>query len=371
MSDPTPPAPQPEPEAKRRRLSKKWVVGIVAGVVTALVLGGAAYGVKAKGDSRAEEHAKALNAWNDQKNDLLGAPSEANRVLWELYDDSTTKESLAKQKAACDDVVTLQKKAAKNAAAVPKESDSFFKLLSSAERDAIKDSKARVKAVKAYEKAASAVLEQLHRDCSWNIRTNSVKEGDSGAKKIFDEADSLMLKAGHSEGSYYCPSGKIDCIPVTAAKRERYAKLILKAVKVDKDYTTKKFFVPGQCDITSYAKLCDALQKNLESYYGSIEDYSDIFKAVAPSDSKLKSEYDDMKKDNKSADKAFKAELLKAHPTFKDTQVSEYPFWQEAYFDATAREAIAKLDKLRDAVLDLAVGSDSVDAQGPHSLRLS
>lgn len=371
MTEPAGPA--PEPEVKQRRLSRGWVIGIVAGVVSTLVLGGAAYGVKAKGDSQAETHAKALEKWAGQQQDMLRAPAEANRVLWDLYEDPTTKESLARQKKACEKVVHLQADVAEHASAVPRESDNFFKLLSSDERDAIKRSKARVKAVKAYAKAADEVLEQRHRDCVWNIKVNSVKEGDSGAKKIFDEAEKLKLKAGHSEGNYYCPSGKVDCIPVTAAKREKYAELVLEAIKVDKAYVMKEFFVAGQCDSTSYAELCVALKDNLSSFYGSLEDYSEIFAAVVPTNAKIKSELDAMKKSGKKADKAFGVAMFKAHPDFKaDARLADDPFWQEAYFSATAKKAISELSELRDAVRGLSsAGADSVDALGPIASRRS
>ena len=157
MTDPTPPAPQLEPADPRRKLSRKWIVAIVVGIVLALGLGGSAYGVHAKGDAKAKEYSNALDAWSDQKNDLLGAPLVANSDLWD-FEDATTKKSLAKQEVACERVLTLRKSAAENAAAPPKAPDSFFKLLSSAERKAIKASVAREKAVKAYTKAADKVL---------------------------------------------------------------------------------------------------------------------------------------------------------------------------------------------------------------------
>ena len=213
-------------------------------VVLALVLGGAAYGVNAKGDAKAKDYEKALDAWNDQRNDLLDAPAEANSDLWD-FEDPTTKKSLKKQKAACERVLTLRESAAKNAAAVPKASDSFFKLLSSAEREAIKESEAREKAVKAYAKAADKVLVQMHEDCAWNIQANAAKDGDSGAKKIFDKAKDLLLKPGHSSGTYYCRRR-----PRSPASRRRCrsepstSSWILKALRVDKAYFMKKFFAP-------------------------------------------------------------------------------------------------------------------------------
>jgi hypothetical protein len=291
MSDPTLPVPGLEPAAPRRKLSRKWIVAIAAVVVLALGLGGAAYGVHAKGDAKAREYSKALDTWNDQKNALVSAPAEANSGLWDFY-DATTKKSLAKQKVACERVLTLRKSAARNTAAVPKAPDSFFKLLSSDERKAIKESVAREKAVKAYAEAADKVLVQLHRDCVWNIRTNSVKEGDSGAKKIFDQAENLLLKPGHSAGNYYCPSSsKVACLPVSLADRTKYAELNLKALKVDKAYFMKKFFAAGSCDSTSYAELCTALKADIASYYANIGDYNAVFKTIDPSNVRLKQEF--------------------------------------------------------------------------------
>ena len=133
MSDPTLPVPELEPTPRRRKVGRKWIIAIAVVVVLALALGGAAYGVKSKGDAKANDYAKALDAWNDQRNDLLGAPAEANADLWD-FDDATTKKSLAKQVAACKRVLTLRESAAKNAAAVPTEPDTFFKILSSDER---------------------------------------------------------------------------------------------------------------------------------------------------------------------------------------------------------------------------------------------
>lgn len=367
MSDPTPPVPGPEPAARRRKLSRTWIVAVAVVVVLALGLGGAAYGVHVEGDARAREYSEALDAWNDQKNDLLGAPAEATNGLWD-FDDSTTKKSLARQKVACERVLTLRKSAARNAAAVPKEPDNFFKLLSSDERTAIKESAARAKAVKAYATAADNVLVQMRRDCVWNIRVNATKEGDSGAEKIFDKAQDLLLKPGRSVGNYYCPStSKASCLPVSVQERTRYVELILKGLKVDKAYLTKRFFAGSSCDRTSYAELCSALKANLSSYYANIGDYSGAIKSVAPSNSKLGREFDKMVKNNKSADKAFKKALFKAHPDFKSNfRVSRYPFWQEAYFDASTEESIESLDQLRKAVLSGSgsTGSGSLQALG-------
>lgn len=369
MSDPTLPVPGlEEPAAPRRKRSRKWIVLIVVVVVLALGLGGAAYGVKAKGDAKAKEHAKALDGWNDQKNDLLGAPSEANRELWD-FDDATTKKSLAKQKVACDRVLTLRKSAARNAAAVPKEPDNFFKLLSSDEREAIKDSAAREKAVKAYAKAADKVLVQLRRDCAWNIRVNATKSSKSGSKKIYDQAEGLLLKPGRSAGNYYCPStSKVSCLPASVQERTRYVELILKGLKVEKAYLTKRWFAAGSCARTSYDELCSALKSNLSSYFANVGDYGAVITSVAPSNSKLRQEFDRMVKGNKAVDKAFKKTLLKARPEFKsDFRVSKYPFWQEAFFDASAGKAIEKLDKLRQVVLGKSGSPDSVEALGELS----
>jgi hypothetical protein len=362
MTDPTVPLPQAEPAARRRRLlTKKRVIIAAVGVFVALAFGGAAYGAHVKGDAKAEEYANALDAWNDKRNELLGAPGYANGELWD-FDDPTTKKSLAKQKVACDEVLTLRKSTAKNAADVPTAPDSFFKLLSSDDREAIKDSKARVKAVKAYAKAADKVLVQMHKDCVWNIRTNSEKEGDSGAKKIFDKAEDLLLKPGHSAGNYYCPSSaKASCLPASQAGRTKFAELILQAIKVDKAYRMKTYFAPGSCDSTSYAELCAALKVNLASFYDNLGDYSAVFKSIDPSNTKLKQEFEEMKKGNKAADKAFKAALFKAHPEYKhDYRVAKYPFWQEAYFNAAGVDAIVSLEKLRKAVLHLPGGGDTV-----------
>lgn len=369
MSDPTLPVPGlEEPAAPRRKRSRKWIVLIVVVVVLALGLGGAAYGVKAKGDAKAKEHAKALDGWNDQKNDLLGAPSEANRELWD-FDDATTKKSLAKQKVACDRVLTLRKSAARNAAAVPKEPDNFFKLLSSDEREAIKDSAAREKAVKAYAKAADKVLVQLRRDCAWNIRVNATKSSKSGSKKIYDQAEGLLLKPGRSAGNYYCPStSKVSCLPASVQERTRYVELILKGLKVEKAYLTKRWFAAGSCARTSYDELCSALKSNLSSYFANVGDYGAVITSVAPSNSKLRQEFDRMVKGNKAVDKAFKKTLLKARPEFKsDFRVSKYPFWQEAFFDASAGKAIEKLDNLRQVVLGKSGSPDSVEALGELS----
>ena len=368
MTDPTLPVPELEPAAPRRKLSRRWIVAIVAVVVLALGLGGAAYGVHVKGDAKAKEYSKALNAWNDQRNDLLGAPAEANGELWD-FDDATTKKSLAKQKVACERVLTLRESAAKNATAVPEAPDSFFKLLSSAERNAIKESVAREQAVKAYAKAADKVLVQLHKDCVWNIRLNSVKKGDSGAQEIFDQAEDLLLKPGHSAGNYYCPSSaKAACLPVSTAERTKFAELILKALKVDKAYVMKKFFAAGSCDSTSYGDLCAAMKATLASYYANIGEYGALFKTIDASNSKLRQEFDRMVKGNKAADKAYKKALFKARPSFKsDFRVSKYPFWQEAYFAASADKSIANLDKLRKAVLFGSGNTDSLEALGELS----
>lgn len=352
MSDPTLPVPELEPTPRRRKIGRKWIVALAVVVVLALGLGGTAYWVHTEGDAKAAEYEKALDAWDDQRNDLLDAPTQANADLWD-FEDPTTKKSLAKQKVSCDRVLTLRKSASKNAAAVPEAPDSFFKLLSSAERTAIKESVVRKKAVKAYAKAADKVLVQLHNDCAWNIKVNATKDSDSGAEKIFDKAKGLLLKPGHSSGSYYCPStSKVSCFPGSVQDRTKYVELVLKAVRVDKAYRTKRYFGGSSCDRTSYAELCSTLKANLASYYANIGDYGDVIKSVAPSDSKLRKEYDQMVKGNKAVDKAFKKALLKAHPDLEsDYRVTKYPFWQEAYFSASADRAIADLEKLKKAVL--------------------
>ncbi|MDX6275983.1 MAG: hypothetical protein QOJ72_111, partial [Nocardioidaceae bacterium] len=319
----------------------------------------------AKGDAKAKEYAKALDAWSQNEEDLLAAASSANDGLWD-FNDATTKKSLANQKVACDRVLTLRASAAKDAAAVPKAPDTVFKILSSAERKALKDSAAREKAIKAYAKAVDGVMVQLRRDCRWNIKSNSTKFGDSGAKKIFGQAKNLLLKPGHTAGNYYCPSSaKVACLPATVGQRTQYASLILKALKVDKAYNMKRFFAAGSCDSTSYGKLCSSLKADLASYYANFGDYSAVFKSVDPSNTKLKQEYERMKKGNKASDRSFKKALFKAHPDFKsDPRVSKYPFWTDAYFDASAGNAIASLDKLKKAIPHVPGGGGSVDALG-------
>jgi hypothetical protein len=370
MSDPTPPVPELEPAPRRRKIGRKWIVAVVVVLLLTLGLGGAAYGVHAKGDAKAKEYAKALDAWNDQRNDLVGAPAEANSGLWD-FDDATTKKSLAEQKVACARVLTIRASAAKNAAAVPEAPDSFFKLLSSDERNAIKDSVTRKKAVKAYARAADKMLLQLRKDCAWNIKVNATKDAAPGSKKIFAKAKGMLLKPGHTSGNYYCPStAKASCLPGSVQERTTYVELILKGIRVQKAYFTKRYFAGGSCERTSYDELCASLKSNLSSYYANIGDYGDVIKSVAPSTSKLRKEYDRMVKGNKAVDKSFKKILLKARPNLKsDFRVSKYPFWQEAYFSATAVDSIAKLDKLRKAVLSGSgsVGTDSLEALGELS----
>ena len=367
MSDSTLPVPEPEPTRRRRRIGRRSIIALAIVLVLALGLGGAAYGVKAKGDAKAEDYAKALDSWNEQRNDLVGAPAEANSALWD-FNDATTKKSLVQQKRACARVLTLRESAAKNAAAVPEAPDSFFKILSSDERQAIKDSVKRKKAVKAYARAADKVLLQLRKDCVWNIRVNATADDAPGAKKIFKQAKGMLLKPGQSTGRYYCPSSaKGPCLPATVQERTAYVELILKGLRVSKAYYSKRYFAGGSCEKTSYAELCAALKTNLSSYYANIGDYGDVVKSVAPSSSKLRKEYDKMVKDNKAVDKSFKKTLLKARPNLKsDYRVVKYPFWQEAYFSAMAVESIEKLTKLREAVLSGSgsTGSDSVEALG-------
>jgi hypothetical protein len=367
MSDSNLPVPELEPTPRRRKIGRTWIIAIAVVVVLALALGGAAYGVKAKGDAKAEEYAKALDAWGDKRDELLGAPGAANSELWD-FGDATTKKSLAEQKKTCARVLTLRASAAKDAAAVPEAPDSFFKLLSSDERNAIKDSVKRKKAVKAYADAADKVLVQLRRDCTWNIKVNATKASKSGSKKIYAQAKDLLLKPGRSAGNYYCPStSKVSCLPASVQERTRYVELILKGLKVEKTYLAKRWFAAGSCDRTSYDELCSALKSNLSSYYANIGDYSAVIKSIAPSNSKLREEYDQMVKGNKAVDKAFKRALFKARPQFKsDFRVSKYPFWQEAYFSATAVESIQNLDRLREAVLSGtgSTGSGSVQALG-------
>lgn len=370
MTDPYSPVPDvpaaadAEPAPRRRRLKKKWVISVVA---VAMLLGGAGYAGHAKGNSNAEKYEKALDDWRDQRNDLVGAPSEANSGLWEFYEDPTTKKSLSEQRRACSRVMTLRKSASQAAAAVPTAPDSMFKLFSPGERKATKDSAARKKAVKAYAKAVDKIMVQMRRDCAWNIKINATKESDSGAKKLFDKAEGLLLKPGRSAGNYYCPSSsKVSCLPATLGGRTQYAELIIKALKVDRKYVIKTFYSTGSCDSTSYAELCKELKADLVSYYGNIEDYNEVFKLVNPSNTELKEEHEKMKKGNKSADKAFKKALFEARPEFKDDfRVSKYPFWREAYFSASTVESIVSLEKLRKAVLHLNESDDTMDALGP------
>lgn len=353
MTDPITPAPPPEFAPRRRRLNRKW---IIVGVLVALVLGGGAYGANAKGNSNAEKYDKAMHAWNDQKNDLVGAPAAANSELWD-FEDATLKRSLKKQKRACSEVLNYRKAAAKNAAALPTKSGSFFKVFSSAERKAIKSSKEREKAVKAYARAADKVLVQMHRDCAWNIKVNSAKEGDSGANKIVQQAEGLRLKVGQTEGNYYCPASyEYDCLPTTAAKRSQYAKLLIKAINVERKYVMKRYFSPGTCDFTSYGDLCIPLRKGFASFYGSLESIGSVFGGIDPTNAKLQTEVDRMLKSSKSADKAFKKALFKAHPDFKDNhRIMQSAFWQEAYFDAATVVAITDINKLKKKLLDASI----------------
>ncbi|MEV7395919.1 hypothetical protein [Aeromicrobium sp. NPDC092404] len=372
MSDPTPSVPELESAPrKRRRIGRRWIIVAAVVAVLALVLGGAAYAVKAKGDAKAEDYAQALDAWNDQRNDLLGAPSKANRDLWSFDEDPTTKKSLKKQKAACEAVLDLRTAAAKDAAAVPEEPDNFFTLLSSDERKAVKYSATHKKAVRAFAKEADEVLVQLRKDCTWNIKVNSTKDDAAGAKKIFDKAKGMLLKPGQTNGNYYCPStSKVSCLPASVGERTAYVETILNGLKVEKAYFTDRFFAAGACDRTSYGKLCAELKRTLSSYYANLGDYGDVIKSIAPTDSKLRKEFDQMVKDNKAVNKAFKKAMLKAHPRLKyDSRLTEFPFWQDAYFSAMADDAIRKLNNLRGAVVSGSGRSAVSDSESVETLR--
>ncbi len=351
MTEPTLPAPQPDSVATRRRLSRTWLIAIAGSGLLVLVLGGAAYGLHANGDAKAKNYAKAVAAWHDQRSDLLGAPSEANRGLWELTDDPTTKKSIASQKTACEGVETLRASAAKSGAAVPKVDKGAFDFLSSAKREAVKDSAGRTKAVKAYTDAANKVLVQMHKDCLWNIDFNSRQASKSDTYR--DQAEKLNLKHGQSEGAFYCPSGgKVDCLPATAAKRAKYAELTLKANRLDETNFLKSF-ASGGCSSTSYAALCKDLKANGMAFLSNEKRWAKFVKVADPTSIRVNQESARRTKSNKAADKAYKVAVFKAHPGFKDDdRLTSNPLWNEVFFDDAAVAANDGLKKLRDAVLD-------------------
>ncbi len=97
MSDSPLPFPALEPTPRRRKIGRRWIVAVAVVVFLALGLGGAAYGVKAKGDAKAEEYAKALNAWGDKRDDLLGAPGRPTASCGTSA-TPRPKKSLAEQK---------------------------------------------------------------------------------------------------------------------------------------------------------------------------------------------------------------------------------------------------------------------------------
>lgn len=344
MTEPTTPTPSGSaPAPASGPLGRAWIALIIA-LVLVLGLGGAAYGVHHAGNSKADDYAKALSAWDGEKDKLVSAPTTATSGLWDFGKSSEDK-SVAKQKVACARVDKLRKSVAKDANALPTTGGGLFKVLSSSYRKAAKNSAAREKAARAYAKAADSMLAQLHKDCLWNIRYNS---SDSGSKKYWDQAEKLVLKNGHSEGGITC-SDKRDCVPATSANRVKYADLRLKANKIDETYYLK-LVGDGACAATSYGKVCEAMKADWVTYYDNEAHYNTLVKHSNSSDPGIAKEITRLEKSNAAATKKFKAALDSLHPEFKtDKRLSKSPFWTEAYFDASTKKAIVGLTKLSKA----------------------
>lgn len=331
-----------------KRRPKALLVAAVALVVllVAVVVSWFVAGSKASGFS------DDLGAWADEQRDVvITATDDLPGSVFILGDDPDyySEDSLKEQKAACDEVGERREKVKKAADAMPDVGSGVLGVFRPGLRSAAKKSDEATETLDAYAKPALAALEQIERDCTWNIKANTL---GAEASKLWDDADKL-LDPKQATSRFVCDH-EDGCIPYDLKKREQWVDRVYVALDFTKDEIIANFD-SDECRATSYGDFCDeyvarltAEDKAKREWYTWVranKDQVDI-RGLDEQDKLWDDAHEKAAKDyNEAFEKAF--EDLEFH------HLKDQYRWTEAFFADVTAQTFADLEPQRAAVVKL------------------
>lgn len=333
----------PSPTGRRKLFI---IVGVIALVVIALLVGGFLYAASSA-DAKASDYEDDFAAWKSKDQPVLLAATAKVPDGTYLRTETGSRKALAKQKKGCDAVTASRKKVEDAAGRLPTiKATGLLATISSDYSDAGDTSEARDKAVRAYAKDASAALAQIERDCRWNIALNTATTKDD---KTFDESTKLLAKNGTEPGvtcSYET------CVSSITKKKNKYADLRTKSLKIYRA-TTLKLYKSKDCEATSYGSACRVIAKAYDaSTRQQLANYAFIRKAKSTVDNPgIDKGNDKTDKINKRNQPRIKKAVVALNPAFrKSKQIQKYPSWTDNLFSTSAKLLLKELKAQRAAL---------------------
>ncbi len=183
------------------------------------------------------------------------------------------KQELKAQAAGCDEVRDGRPTLAAAIDKLPRLTGMPARWLSPGYDKAADRDRRRARIVKAFSDAANPLLRQMERDCAFD---GKVLRLDSRRDAQWDRVEEL------SEPASVC-GYKDGCIPVDAARRQRFASASEKAV--DHQRAVESLYRTDECESTSFGAACDDVADVLDRFLDVEDEYNRQVRALTASSS--------------------------------------------------------------------------------------
>jgi hypothetical protein len=219
---------------------------------------------------------------------------------------------------------------------------------SSRYRDAGDRSDRREAAVRSYATSAAETLEQLEKDCRWNIDYNTAS---TTSASYFAKSDTYLIDEGTVEPGSVCRH-KGGCFSSIASKKNTYADLRMKGVRAYLR-STVALLKSDRCEATSYGDACGTIAT---IYSDSAKAQLAAYKVIRASkdvvrDQKIVTAQAKEAKIAKAVVGKVRKAVLAAVPELEeDKLVTKYPQWTDEFFSSVAALRLAELKDERAAI---------------------
>ncbi|MCW2831650.1 MAG: hypothetical protein JWP31_2342 [Aeromicrobium sp.] len=336
--------------ATARRSRRPWIIGAVVLVVVILMIVAVIIAGSKSANGAADNYEDDFAAWQKKQTPVLLAAARSVPAGTYVLKRQSEKKQLARQAKGCDKIESSIDRIAAARKSLPTLGGNTFGALSSSFGDASDQSETREKIVDDYVEAATATLEQLQRDCRWNIAFNSASTESS---KLYETSQKYLLKAGGVEPGATCP-GKVDCISSITKKKNTYADLQIKA---QKSYTAKAKKLWGdECAKTSLGSMCSTFSKASDDYAAASLRSSRYIRSTASTidNMTIRKNSAALQKVGKRNDVRILKALKKELPDLRiDKKLKASPGYTDLLFPRVAKMLLADLSTKRAALKKL------------------
>jgi hypothetical protein len=248
----------------------RWLL-LGSGVLVLALVGGAAFGWATW---TAQEYEKDFDRWLSEQrpraNAKAGVPDWAFGY-WYKVDPQDLKD----QASGCDEVRAARPALAAATGKLPRITELPIDWLSPTYGKAVDRDHRRAQVVKAFGDAADHVLKQMERDCGF---LGEVLRFDVRSDAQWEKSIQLV----DPESEPYC--GELDgCIPVDAARRQRFASALAKSH--DHQRSTESLFRSDECGSTSYGAACEDVADAMDRHLDADDEYLRQVRALTASSS--------------------------------------------------------------------------------------